>query len=85
MRAGLRQRGGTVQRLLVRGVVAAEGQVADDESAAVAARHLVQTGARSDELQRAALGNGMRTLRQDGSEKVLAGITVIEEVRANSN
>ena len=48
-------------------------------------RHLVQTGARSDELQRAALGNGMRTLRQDGIEKVLAGITVIEEVRANSN
>ena len=48
-------------------------------------RHLIQTGARSDELQRCALGGGMRTLRQDGIEKVLAGITGIEEVRANSN
>jgi type II secretory ATPase GspE/PulE/Tfp pilus assembly ATPase PilB-like protein len=28
---------------------------------------------------------GMRTLRQDGIEKVLAGITSMEEVRANSN
>jgi type II secretory ATPase GspE/PulE/Tfp pilus assembly ATPase PilB-like protein len=44
----------------------------------------IQTGTRSDELQRAALGDGMRTLRQDGIEKVLAGITSIEEVRANS-
>ena len=48
-------------------------------------RHLVQTGARADELQRHALGSGMHTLRQDGIEKVLAGITAIEEVRANSN
>ena len=47
-------------------------------------RHLVQTGARSDDLQRQALGEGMRTLRQDGIEKVLAGVTTIEEVRANS-
>ncbi len=47
-------------------------------------RHLIQTGARSDEIHRAALGEGMRTLRQDGIEKVLAGITSIEEVRANS-
>jgi type II secretory ATPase GspE/PulE/Tfp pilus assembly ATPase PilB-like protein len=47
-------------------------------------RHLIQTGKRSDELQRAALGAGMRTLRQDGIEKVLAGFTGIEEVRANS-
>ncbi len=49
-----------------------------------AMRHLIQTGQRSDELQRAALGAGMRTLRQDGIEKVLAGVTGIEEVRANS-
>jgi glycosyltransferase involved in cell wall biosynthesis len=28
--------------------------------------------------------DGMRTLRQDGIEKVLAGVTTIEEVRANS-
>ena len=47
-------------------------------------RHLIQTGQRSDELQRFALGEGMRTLRQDGIEKVLAGVTTIEEVRANS-
>jgi type II secretory ATPase GspE/PulE/Tfp pilus assembly ATPase PilB-like protein len=47
-------------------------------------RHLIQTGTRSDELQRHALGQGMRTLRQDGIEKVLAGVTTIEEVRANS-
>jgi type II secretory ATPase GspE/PulE/Tfp pilus assembly ATPase PilB-like protein len=47
-------------------------------------RHHIQTGTRSDELQRVALSDGMRTLRQDGIEKVLAGITSIEEVRANS-
>ena len=47
-------------------------------------RHLIQTGQRADELQRHALGDGMRTLRQDGIEKVLAGVTTIEEVRANS-
>jgi type II secretory ATPase GspE/PulE/Tfp pilus assembly ATPase PilB-like protein len=47
-------------------------------------RHLIQTGARSDELLQHALGDGMRTLRQDGIEKVLAGVTTIEEVRANS-
>ncbi len=33
----------------------------------------------------AALKEGMRTLRQDGIEKVLAGQTTIEEVRATSN
>jgi len=48
-------------------------------------RHLIQTGARAEELQRHALGDGMRTLRQDGIEKVLAGVTTIEEVRASSN
>ena len=47
-------------------------------------RHHIQTGTRNDELQRVALGDGMRTLRQDGIEKVLSGITSIEEVRANS-
>ena len=47
-------------------------------------RHLIQTGQRADELQRHAMGDGMRTLRQDGIEKVLAGVTTIEEVRANS-
>ena len=48
-------------------------------------RRLVQTGARAEELQRQAMREGMRTLRQDGIEKVLAGITHIEEVRATSN
>jgi len=38
-----------------------------------------------EELQRAAMADGMRTLRQDGIEKVLQGITSIEEVRATSN
>ena len=47
-------------------------------------RQLIQNGQRADELQRLALAEGMRTLRQDGIEKVLAGLTVIEEVRANS-
>ena len=47
-------------------------------------RHHIQTGKRADELQRHALGDGMRTLRQDGIEKVLAGVTTVEEVRANS-
>jgi len=47
-------------------------------------RHLIQTGTRADDLQKQALSDGMRTLRQDGIEKVLAGVTTIEEVRANS-
>ena len=47
-------------------------------------RHLIQTGQRADDLQRHALGDGMRTLRQDGIEKVLAGVSTMEEVRANS-
>jgi|CXWL01.1.fsa_nt_gi type II secretory ATPase GspE/PulE/Tfp pilus assembly ATPase PilB-like protein len=47
-------------------------------------RHLIQTGGRADDLLRHSLGEGMRTLRQDGIEKVLAGVTTIEEVRANS-
>ena len=48
-------------------------------------RHLIQTGARPDELLRTALAEGLRTLRQDGIDKVLAGVTTIEEVRASSN
>jgi type II secretory ATPase GspE/PulE/Tfp pilus assembly ATPase PilB-like protein len=48
-------------------------------------RHLIQTGARSEQIQHHAMSEGMRTLRQDGIEKVLAGITTIEEVRATSN
>ena len=48
-------------------------------------RHLIQTSARAEELQRVAMREGMRTLRQDGIHKVLAGLTAIEEVRAISN
>ena len=48
-------------------------------------RHLIQTGARADQLLRQALADGMRTLRQDGIDKVLAGVTSIAEVRATAN
>jgi type II secretory ATPase GspE/PulE/Tfp pilus assembly ATPase PilB-like protein len=47
-------------------------------------RHLIQSGTRADDLRAHAFGDGLRTLRQDGIEKVLAGVTTIEEVRANS-
>jgi type II secretory ATPase GspE/PulE/Tfp pilus assembly ATPase PilB-like protein len=47
-------------------------------------REKIQTGARSDDILHHALGDGMSTLRQDGIEKVWAGVTSIEEVRANS-
>ncbi|MBQ0933340.1 Flp pilus assembly complex ATPase component TadA [Ideonella sp. 3Y2] len=48
-------------------------------------RHLIQTGSRAELIQAQAIAEGMRTLRQDGIEKVLQGITTIEEVRATSN
>jgi type II secretory ATPase GspE/PulE/Tfp pilus assembly ATPase PilB-like protein len=48
-------------------------------------RRMIQNGARSEALQRAAMKEGMRTLRQDGIDKVLAGTTTIDEVRATSN
>jgi type II secretory ATPase GspE/PulE/Tfp pilus assembly ATPase PilB-like protein len=49
-------------------------------------RRLIQTGARSEEIQREAFAGGLfHTLRQDGIVKVLSGQTSIEEVRANSN
>ena len=47
-------------------------------------REMIQTGRRASELQGQALRDGMRTLRQDGIEKVLAGVTTLAEVRANS-
>jgi general secretion pathway protein E len=31
-------------------------------------------------IRRAAVDSGMRTLRDDGAEKVLAGVTTVEEV-----
>jgi type II secretory ATPase GspE/PulE/Tfp pilus assembly ATPase PilB-like protein len=45
----------------------------------------VQTSSRAEGLQHTAMAEGMRTLRQDGIDKVLAGVTTIEEVRATSN
>jgi type II secretory ATPase GspE/PulE/Tfp pilus assembly ATPase PilB-like protein len=48
-------------------------------------RRLIQTGARAEEIQHCGLGEGMRTLRQDGIIKVLAGISTLAEVRATSN
>ncbi|MDT8998744.1 ATPase, T2SS/T4P/T4SS family [Paucibacter sp. APW11] len=48
-------------------------------------RRLIQTGARAEELQHAALAEGMRTLRQDGIVKVLQGVSTLGEVRATSN
>ena len=48
-------------------------------------RRLIQTGARVEELLRQGLSDGMRTLRQDGIERVLAGETTIAEVRSMSN
>jgi type II secretory ATPase GspE/PulE/Tfp pilus assembly ATPase PilB-like protein len=48
-------------------------------------RHLMQTGARAEAMQKLAFAEGMRSLRQDGIEKVLAGLTTIDEVRATSN
>lgn len=49
-----------------------------------ALRHLIQTRAPSQQLQREGMTGGQfRTLRQDGILKVLAGQTSIEEVRAS--
>jgi type II secretory ATPase GspE/PulE/Tfp pilus assembly ATPase PilB-like protein len=48
-------------------------------------RRLIQNGGRAEELQQLAMKQGMRTLRQDGIDKVLAGFSTIEEVRASSN
>jgi type II secretory ATPase GspE/PulE/Tfp pilus assembly ATPase PilB-like protein len=48
-------------------------------------RRLIQKGARAEEIQHQALLEGMLTLRQDGLEKVLQGLTTLEDVRAMSN
>jgi type II secretory ATPase GspE/PulE/Tfp pilus assembly ATPase PilB-like protein len=48
-------------------------------------RRMIQNGGRAEELQHLAMKQGMRTLRQDGIDKVLAGVSTIEEVRASSN
>ena len=48
-------------------------------------RRMIQKRAAALELQACAMFDGLRTLRQDGIEKVLQGLTTIEEVRATSN
>jgi type II secretory ATPase GspE/PulE/Tfp pilus assembly ATPase PilB-like protein len=48
-------------------------------------RELVRHRASAAELKAAALAAGMVTLRQDGIEKVLAGLTDLDEVLAASN
>ena len=45
-------------------------------------RHLVQTNAAPSAMQNVAMHKGMRTLYQDGIEKVFAGLTSFEEVQA---
>jgi type II secretory ATPase GspE/PulE/Tfp pilus assembly ATPase PilB-like protein len=45
------------------------------------AKRLIQTRARVSEIGAAALAKGMRTLKQDGIEKVLQGVTDIHQVR----
>ncbi|MEY5099843.1 MAG: hypothetical protein RJA36_2562 [Pseudomonadota bacterium] len=53
--------------------------------ASPAMRQLVQQRARPQQLRDTAINEGMRTLRQDGIEKVLAGLTTLTEVRSTAN
>jgi type II secretory ATPase GspE/PulE/Tfp pilus assembly ATPase PilB-like protein len=49
-------------------------------------RRMIQINARAEDLATEAFRGGQfRTLRQDGILKVLAGLTSMDEVRANSN
>lgn len=48
-------------------------------------RRLIQTGARAEDILQQGLREGMNTLRQDGIDKVRAGLTTLAEVRATSN
>ncbi len=48
-------------------------------------RHLIQTRATAGQIQLHAMRAGMRTLRQDGIERVLQGLTTIEEIRSTSS
>jgi general secretion pathway protein E len=43
-------------------------------------RQLALKSTESNTIKRAAVHKGMRTLREDGAQKVLAGVTTIEEV-----
>ena len=48
-------------------------------------RHLVQTRAPVSDILRTATSGGMRSLKQDGIDKVLRGITDVKQVRAVCN
>ncbi|TSE29554.1 putative type II secretion system protein HxcR [Tepidimonas thermarum] len=48
-------------------------------------RRLIQLRSRPADIQLQAVREGMRTLRQDGIEKALLGLTTLAEVRANCN
>ncbi len=45
-------------------------------------RALIQARAPTDRIRERAIAQGMRTLKQDGIEKVLSGFTTLEQVRA---
>ena len=49
-----------------------------------ALRPLIQSRQTAEKLRVQAVASGMRTLRQDGIEKVLAGVTTIGGVRASN-
>ena len=43
-------------------------------------RPLIVANATASSIKQAALANGMKTLRQDGWEKVLSGVTTVDEI-----
>ncbi|MGH2604703.1 MAG: type II secretion system protein GspE, partial [Dehalococcoidia bacterium] len=43
-------------------------------------RRLITEHANSDDIRRQALADGMITLREDGLDKVRAGVTTVDEV-----
>jgi type II secretory ATPase GspE/PulE/Tfp pilus assembly ATPase PilB-like protein len=45
-----------------------------------AIRHLIMKKADSTSICRKAIEEGMKTLREDGARKVVAGVTTLEEV-----
>jgi len=50
-----------------------------------ASKRLLQTRAPVAEVKNAAIAAGMRTLRQDGIEKVLQGVTDLQQISAVCN
>ena len=45
-------------------------------------KRLIQQKARTEEMVKAAVDDGMRTLVQDGIEKALQGLTTLQQVKA---